>query len=201
MKSVFILFLILSAIGCSRAKPVNKINPVKIDSVSNGKASVAKGNDTLNFDVKHVKKNSDVSVIHFKNDTVEIVSANPFFYYPFGEFKSINEFELNNKIWHFNSKKLASNRDSTIMYKFGYKNSYLNIIYSSDTRFVEIVKATVADKEIAVGNNIKIGMTKKDFLALFFNDVQNDPVPNVTVIKFISALDVFGTDIILKMVI
>jgi len=158
-------------------------------------------NEVTKFaDIKHksptdnlqnfAKKELELSELYIKKDTLEIVSTAGFLYYPFGKFKTLSS--LNQTLTIFKDSleidtSLDGARDK--LYRMTYKNSFLKFYYDDEKKTYEIVSGNIRDPEVILVNNIKIGITKSDFMNVFFNGVTPEQVHGVKIIKMVSGLD------------
>ncbi len=198
---IFIIVVILIALGCSNnsqksvsAVTVNladtlndpKHDLVTKDSMKNGKPS------TLHFESleKTAKKELEMIEMAFKKDTLSIVSASWFFYYPFGKFNSIVDFKKHNN--SFDEVIVYDKSDSTDdhLYRVIREDSFVKLIKSSDTEKLEIVSGSITNKKIILANGVRIGMHKKPFLEKLFNKLPySKEIDEIKVVEIISGLN------------
>jgi len=180
-------------LGCSNGAHDSNMGNV---STTSNKPSSTQGDRTpvAAYLIKCFKKQGDIVAtdITFRKDTLAIVSRGWFFYYPFGKFqrsKDLNNINpvLRLKIEHENATK--PNNYAVDLYRLYYENSFVKFIYQPETKRYEIVSGSIVNPEIALNNGVKTGMTKTDFLNIYFPIDAQKKIGNVDVIKFISALD------------
>jgi hypothetical protein len=143
--------------------------------------------DNLQTFAKRELKLSELSI---KEDTLEIVSTASFLYYPFGKFKTLNNLNQALKIF-----KDSLEIDSSVapspekLHRMTYKNSFLKFFYDDEKKTYEIVSGQIRDPEVTLLNNIKVGITKSDFMNIFFNRVTPKQMEGIKIIKMVSGLD------------
>lgn len=136
------------------------------------------------------KKELELNELHIKKDTLEIVSAASVLYYPFGKFKTLGSLNQALKIFKDSleiDKSDASSRNK--LYRMTYKNSFLKFFYDDEKKTYEIVSGQIRNHEVILVNNIRIGITKTDFINIFFNGVSPEQLKGIKVIKMVSALE------------
>jgi len=70
-----------------------------------------------------------------------------------------------------------------------FKKSFIKLFKYDNKSYIEIVSGKFSDPEIILINGIKIGISKTDFLKMFFKDFSANQIDGVKVIKLISGLE------------
>ena len=192
IRGLYLLLILTNCISRSNPKPPNSATTTKNKDLPEQAVPVKKdtvATEDISSEVK-AKKSLELMEINLKTDTLEIVSSSSFFYYPFGKFHTIADFIQggNSLNTYEETQKVVDSTDNTILYKFTNKDNYLKVLNSSDTKAIEIVGCNISDLNLQLSNKIKLGMTKKDFLDVFFDDVPYSKFQGVTVVKFVSGL-------------
>ncbi len=108
-----------------------------------------------------------------KWDTLNIITTNPFAYYPFGKHFSIEEF--NNSLDSFNleiEQKYPNNDtllDLRVLYNLTYKTSKIKVLTDPENKTIEIVSGKILDPEVELVNRFQVGMTKAVFIDSLFS--------------------------------
>lgn len=140
--------------------------------------------DSLN---KWANKNLDVQQMSFSSDTLKIMSADFYFYYPFGKYDKIDSI-----CSKYPDLKLVIEEDTTgiapaRLFRMTSKNNFIKFIKDSDTKRIEIVYAKILDDTVSLLKNTKVGQKKEEFLrTLFTKPVRLKKINNI---KVISALE------------
>jgi hypothetical protein len=124
------------------------------------------------------------------NDTLEILSSSNFLYYPAGKFSNTTYFEKNNKEIKRNIElfiRYDTEKDSLINYSYG--NSYIKFIFDEEKNAYEIISANIIDDNYILNKQIKIGLSKTNFMLRFSRSFDLNLLKNINVIKFVSALE------------
>lgn len=137
---------------------------------------------------KVIKEDSDVIETYMKDDTLNIVSTNPFLYYPFGKTNRMVDIIQKNNF--FRSVREYNKNDSTIeLYRMTYNHSFIKFYKDDEKKAFEIVCGKLNDEGVNLLNDIRIGMNKKDLIKKFFKEASEDQIKNANVIKIISGLE------------
>jgi hypothetical protein len=187
----FYLILLISVISCSYFHQSNSLHVKTPDIPSTADSQTKTNKDTLEkYNLqKKAKKGLELIEIQLKKDTLELISTADFLYYPFGRFDSISDFiQQNDFLQKYHQEKTIESNDNINMFKLIYKDNFLVIFKSPDSKRIEIIKARISDPNINLVNKLKAGINKEDFLNIFFNNVDGATIQNISVIKFISGL-------------
>ena len=145
----------------------------------------------IKFDNQSIQTNSsfDVSSISKANDTLTIITCSKYMYYPFGTIdnaKQIKASLLKDFIWI--DKKYPKQKNVSYDYQLlKYKSSKLALYFDTFPK-IEITSyvtiGIVLDNDVEFINHLSIGMTKKDFLKLFFDSFPDGLFKRYNVIIF-----------------
>ena len=125
----------------------------------------------------------DIIETRISNDTLQIITTDPFLYYPFGIFRNVNQYE---KRYPLLKRVLVTNKKgNNNLFKYKYKNS--TIVIFMDKR-IQIVNAVIKDN-IKIARNISIGMDKLTLLSLLGYSDCKDKLKNINVVECVSGLD------------
>ena len=193
MLGVPIIFLLM---GCKSQPTEHKNNEAIKKEIIQNKSSVGKVDD---FEIL------ERSIFA---DTLLIISTSDFLYYPFGSYKNMKDFTKQYSFMQ-NSVELAyPNNDSTAplvpVYRFSFNHSYIKYLYDDEKEKLEIIAAKIFDSEVSLSNQVKIGITKSDFIKMFTDQIKPEQIRNVKVIKFASGLQgiwqyyIFDNDILIS---
>lgn len=128
----------------------------------------------------------DFDIVEFNiiGDTLKIVSTSDFLYYPFGVFKNEKEFS--------NQYLFMSEAVDCIglyrLFRFSYKESSAKFWFNEETGRLELVSAKVIDNSVVLNNEVKIGISKSDFIELFTKEIKYEQIKEVKVIELISGV-------------
>jgi len=82
------------------------------------------------------------------------------------------------------------NNDNTAikipLYRFSFNKSYIKFLQDNDKKRLELIAAKIFDSEVVLSNQVKIGITKSDFIRKFTNQIKPEQIKNIRVIKFAS---------------
>jgi hypothetical protein len=140
------------------------------------------------------KKPTDLTDLFINRDTLKIVSTADELYNPFGKFRSVACFEL--KYRHLFNKvpeyfRLHLDKNDTL-FRMTIGSSFVKMfdIDSTEdedaTNRMEIISAKINDPKIVFANGVRIGLTKKRFLGLFFK--KSNGLENITTIVLESGI-------------
>jgi hypothetical protein len=136
---------------------------------------------------KDVKASTELIELKITKDTLSVVSTAPFLYYPFGKFNTSDDFRTHLPVALSNPE---NTKDKAIkIYKLSYKNSFVKMFNSDETKLFEVVSGIIYDKEMMLTDSIAIGITKARFLNKFFSNITDNRIPDVSFVKMISGLD------------
>lgn len=122
-------------------------------------------------------------------DTMTVYSLSNYIIYPFGEWKSMEDYITDNQLhWYresgyrqfFDSMEVSVNRMKRL------DDSYLDMFYSTWTRKVELLGGRINDPEVVLANGIHVGMAKDDVFKVFFKKYPKSYTADVSVLKVIS---------------
>ena len=153
-----LLFIFL---GCGNKATGEKKKVQQEKNIIKEKLSVKK----LESNIVSKDKLIDVRLEH---DTLSFVSSGSQYDYPFGKFETIEAFMQKTKIFT-NTVEIDPHGASgpAKLYRLTYRESFVKLIYQPNTKKMEIVSASINNKEIEPGDT-KIGMKKEVFLSKFF---------------------------------
>ncbi len=176
---------------------------ISVNGCSNSKAKVALENKKLG--VKNIDFRNDIAIekdslqslakegfglikLSIKGDTLDLVSTSSFLYYPFGKFNAPSDFIKTNKTFK-ESIEHDKGDPSIKLYRMSNKNNFIKLFKDDGKSNVEIISGKVYDSDLCLINGIKIGISKSDFLKIFFKDVPEKQVVDIKVIKLVSGLE------------
>ncbi len=157
MKTLFFLLLCFLITNICYSNPGNSRNVVwEIDPLS--------GN--------HLTDSITIYEVYRKSDTLSIVSDDDHLYYPFGQYDTWNDFEKNYIRKHWMNLQIDSLFNDYAIYHIRIGSNYLELFKDIETTGkMEMLRGMLYDNRIGLYNDIKIGMTKKEFL---LNFIKND---------------------------
>ncbi|MEK7719966.1 MAG: hypothetical protein AAB347_10225 [Bacteroidota bacterium] len=176
---------------------------ISVNGCANGKAKAALENKKLS--IKNIDLRNDVAIkrdslqnlakegfglieLSIKGDTLNLVYTSSFLYYPFGKFNTPSDFIKTNKT--FKETIEHDKGDPSIkLYRMSNKNNFIKLFKDDGKSNVEIISGKVNDSELSLINGIKIGISRTDFLKIFFKDVPEKQVVGIKVIRLISGLE------------
>jgi hypothetical protein len=181
IRSKLFLFILL-LVACKGNS--NKDSSKSHDSAKKSMSQMEIPIDSLH---KWADKNLKVKQLSFSGDTLKIMSADFYFYYPFGEYDKIDSISLK-----YPKLKLVIDQDTTQgelikLYKMTSKDNFIKFVKNSDTKHIEIIYAKILDDTVPLLRGIKIGQKKEEFLKRFF--IKPIRLKRVNNIKVISALE------------
>lgn len=167
---ILILSLFVFIGGCRQASQkgdqINMTNASSIDSMKTYRGI----NDIDTFTINDF----ELYNTHIKGDSLEIDGSSTFIFLPFGEFNNVSSFSAKYKNLKFEASSSSVYEDASYtidLFRFSSKNSYVKFLLDrvSDlaedpTERLEIVYAKIVDDEIPLAYNIKVGMTRVEFL-------------------------------------
>jgi hypothetical protein len=149
-------------------------------------------NEFVSFDsLKKYSLDSKLLSVQARNDTLIIVTTNPFAYFPFEKHSSVNEFV--SKLEIFSSEMELQNHEddssepADTLYNLAYHKSKIKILLDSDQRLVNIVSGEINDKGIILKNGMEIGQTKTFVISKFFKKLPAN-YKEIKVIEIVSGL-------------
>ncbi|MEB0261483.1 MULTISPECIES: hypothetical protein [unclassified Mucilaginibacter] len=186
MKQNILVLLVLSALFSCNPKPQKAtLTDNKTASATVIKTDTASLRKLLE---KSQKPGVDIAEILFNGDTLKIITGTPDLYYPFGKHSNVTN--IKQSIVHSSVKNIYlinwGNKDSTAITQISTAKSIIKFYKSDETTYQEIVSANIFDNNFHFLNNIHIGMSKEELLALLFNKT---PSIAVNFIKLISTVD------------
>jgi hypothetical protein len=161
-EKITIMFVILLSLGCSnnRSKNYKAEKTISIDSLI------------------YYSKDKDIEIIRMKGDTLNLVTTNPFAYYPFGKFHNVNDFKNSLGAFEVASEKQYANNDTTLdlreLYNLSFNHSKIKVLAGPENSTIEIVSGIIIDGDIKLRNGFEIGITKDAvFDSLFIKKPDN----------------------------
>ncbi len=133
------------------------------------------------------RKDCEIIEMKLTKDTLLIVSTNDILYYPYGKYSLFEDFQLSHSIIKENNYKIDSIEKDFIIITLKSKNNLLKFIESKESSKLEIFNADINDNDLKFSNGIKIGMSQKEFLLIFFNKVPKE-LENLSIIELESGL-------------
>ena len=140
---------------------------------------------------KSQKPNADIPEILFNDDTLKIVTGITYLYYPFGkhsDIKDIEGFVRTGIVKKLSLKNLLVEGNSAQITQISTKNSIVKFTYDEETLRQEIVSAIIRDNNFPFIENIRIGMSKEDFLSLLFNHPPKVPEDTIKLISLVEGI-------------
>lgn len=122
-------------------------------------------------------------------DTMTVYSLSRSVIYPFGEWKSVEQYITDNQLhWYreqsyrryYDSMEVSVNRMRRV------DDSYIDLYYSIWTKQVELLSGYVADPEITLDNGLHVGMSKDAVFNVFFKKYPRSYTSDIAVLKVIS---------------
>lgn len=138
----------------------------------------------FNFDIN----DQEIICQEIIEDTLKVVILSDFMYYPFGVYKNNIDFCNHYPLFIDNSPSKKNSEGNSKYWSYSYKESTLLLLYSDDTERIEILESEIKDEEISLANNIKIGMSKFDFLEIFKLQESIEDVSRINVVNLESGL-------------
>jgi hypothetical protein len=189
-KQAFFLLLPLLFLNCTS----NTKKSITTIADSNNQNELNKQSLPVNITSKNssdslqsfAKKKLELNELHIKKDTLEIVSTMAFLYYPFGKFKTFDS--LRHSLIIFKDSLEVDSLNNKL-HRMTFKNSFLKFYFDDDKKAFEIVSGEIRDQNIILLNNIRVGITKIDFINIFFNGIASKQVEGIKIIKIISGLE------------
>ena len=181
MKNKLVIVLIVVIFwGCN-----SNVNKTTVNSGS--KVSLQQPETNIDSLRKWVHQNLETQSIEVEGDTLKLISADFYFYYPFGKYDNISSIQSN-----YPFLKLQMQVDTTLgyadnLYKLTFKNSFIKFIKNDDTKRMEIVYAKILDGRLVSLRGLRVGLRKETFLKSFFS--KQVYINKINNIKIISALD------------
>jgi hypothetical protein len=181
MKNILLISLITVLFGgCT-----SNVNKTTAHSAS--KASPLQPETNTDSLRKWVHQNLETQSIEVEGDTLKLISADFYFYYPFGEYDSIDSIQSKYPRLKLQTVIDTSQGVSLDLYKMTYNQNFAKFIKNSDTKKIEIVYAKVLDRNIVLLRGVRVGLRKDVFFSKLFNKpVHLNKINNV---KIISALE------------
>jgi hypothetical protein len=140
-----------------------------------------------------VKPKTDLELNSFNkigNDTLNLVVCSKFVYYPFGNIENKKALKVSPlKIFEIKDKK---DNQGNILQLLTFKSSELILFFASNTEgpiSSYVIKGKIVNNEIVLKNNIKTGMSKKEFFNLFFDDFPSELEEQFNEIGLIACVD------------
>ncbi|MFM9951315.1 MAG: hypothetical protein ACKV1O_25495 [Saprospiraceae bacterium] len=136
--------------------------------------------------------NFEIEEYNIVGDTLKIVSTADFLYYPFGSYTDektlAKQFSFMKKSVEYSNQNREQSEGKLPLYRFSLNHSYTKFLYDEEKGRMELIAAKITDREVILSNQVKIGMTKADFIGRFSNQIKPEQIKSVKVIEFISGL-------------
>jgi hypothetical protein len=130
---------------------------------------------------QEIKNKKDLVEIKCFHDTLLVITTDQTLFYPFGK---INEFDKLSSI--FSGYKYEKNDD---IHLFSKKDNIISFIKNVDiSDYFEVVNCDIMADDIFVLSKIKIGITKVDFIKVFFHNEEKLDSSKYSIITFESGL-------------
>ena len=181
MKNKLVIVLIVVIFwGCN-----SNVNKTTVNSGS--KVSIQQPETNIDSLEKWVHENLATKSIEVEGDTLKLMSADFYFYYPFGEYDSIDSIQSKYPRLKLETVIDTSRGLSQKLYRMTYNKSFIKFIKEDETKKIEIIYAKILDSSIVLLRDVRVGL-KKD---VFFSKLFNKPVHlnKINNVKIISALE------------
>lgn len=117
-----------------------------------------------------------------RKDSLEINASSTFIFFPFGEYTDVSSFATNYKnlkLEIFSSPVYGDTSYIINLYRFSSEYSYVTFclervsdVPEDTTERMGVVFAKIIDNQIFLDHNIKIGMTREEFLKRFTDNIE-----------------------------
>ncbi|CAN5524208.1 hypothetical protein BH10BAC4_BH10BAC4_19910 [soil metagenome] len=110
-------------------------------------------------------------------DTLSLATCSEYVYSPFGRLNSKRDLgtsRLGNFLWTDRIEKMDNGEFEFQILKLNSNNLILFFDSTSHVRSTYVFKGEINDSDVVFADNIKIGMTKDDFINAFFDDFPKD---------------------------
>lgn len=172
---LIILFFLILFFSCNMKK--------NLDGDKKNTSSIISMDSLLNL----AQEKCEIIEVKLLKDTLLMVSTNDVLYYPFGEYRSLEDFLLTQPFLKDNIHDVDSTEKDFKIITLESANNHFKFIESKESGNLEIIDAEIKDNCVNFSNGVKVGMSKKVFLSKFFYDIPNE-LKNVSVVEFESAL-------------
>jgi hypothetical protein len=151
--------------------------------------------DSLSFSLK---SDHEFYGLKLENDTLKIISAKSFAYYPFGEFDRPNKLKSSlGKLFHLSYIPIFFYCDKSgpldTLFRFQFKTSVLDFFFTGlsgeSPPTMEVAKVIVNDAGIRFVNGIEIGMIKTNLFSKVLSRKMPKEVRAIKTIEVARALD------------
>ena len=135
--------------------------------------------------------NLGVKEVKSQFDTLIIVSLAEELFYPFGKYKSVNEFVQKGNIeWYRSAERhdFSDTLDITVYNFARLDGSYLNFYQSVTTGLMDFIDGSITDKDLVLKNGMHVGMSKQEVLEKYFKNPPRAYTEDIKVIKIFSGL-------------
>ena len=122
-------------------------------------------------------------------DTMTVSSLAGYVIYPFGEWRSVEQYITDNRLsWYRDIcyKKYYDSMEVSVNRMRRYDDSYIDLYYSIWTKKVELLGGYITDREVKLVNGLHVGMTKDEVFNVFFKKYPKSYTADVAVLKVIS---------------
>lgn len=167
-KTLHLLLVVLLLTSCDNSKNTiqtkNAVQEIDTTKAFNVENNWVLPNST--FEIHSINKSS--------NDTLSVVTCEDFVYSPFGliiKKEDISTSKLNN--FKVSDRKTKVDIGEVEFQVASFKSSKLILFLEDDpeaSTHSYIFKGEINDKEVNFDNEIRIGMSKKEFITIFFED-------------------------------
>ncbi len=156
-KQILLFFVLIISFGCG-SKPEKGSVPEKV---------------TVTDSLVYFSYDKKIISTELKWDTLYVITTNPFAYYPFGKYFSIEEFNTSLASFNLEIEKQYPNNDTLldlrVLYILTYKSSKIKVLTDPENKTVEIVSGKIHDPEVELVNGFQVGMTKAAFIDSLFS--------------------------------
>jgi hypothetical protein len=177
ISNIVLLHFMFLIIGCNE-----QAEKMKDYTISENRDSIANSNNkTIEDNI--INNKIGIIKLNVRNDTLEIISDQKLTWKPLGELLVSKLQENNKNIFKVNeSIEIAPIDNQKVkFYKLIYNNSFIKVQEEKGDN--ELVSARILDSEINLVYDIKIGMSKKEFLRKIFVDPDFESLKEINVIK------------------
>ena len=122
-------------------------------------------------------------------DTMTVYSLATQVIYPFGEWRSVEQYITDNQLnWYRETgyKKYYDSMEVSVNRMRRFDDSYIDLYYSIWTKKVELLAGYISDSEVVLANGIHVGMSKDDVMKVFFKKYPKSYTADVAVLKVMS---------------
>lgn len=190
--ALIMVLLLLSACNGRDESAIHQTSPRKIkppiptevtdQAVAN---TVTYSSDSLQY---LARENFELLTYRTTPDTLQLVSTSSFLFYPFGHLATVTAFQRRQPKLTLTQE--SDGIDTSVrLYRGTFKNSFVKLFLNKEKNAIEMVSGHLYGPEIKLVNGIEVGMSKRNFFAIFFKKPAAIEKGNVNVIELISGLD------------